>query len=122
MKKPFGYTPYGPVTAVCLNIKLHSSINAVSRLAPFNMIVLRDLPTLNNLTRCEGVVTNATFNAFRETLNRIKLESKIAFMQDELNAYDYASDAAMSANTELPRVLGLINLDEDIYPDDDLPF
>ena len=122
MKKPFGYTPYGPVTAICLNVKLHHSVNANERLAPFNMIVLRSLPTLNNLTRVEGVVTNATFNAFRETLNRVKLESKIAFMQDELNACVYASDAARSGNTDRVQVLGRINLDEDIYPDDDLPF
>lgn len=115
MKKPFGYTPYGPVTAVCLNVKLHHSINAVSRLSPFNMIVVRDLPTLNLLTRVEGVVTNATFNAFRETLNRIKLESKIAFMQDELNACDYALEATQSALQQ--------QIDPRDYPDDDdLPF
>jgi len=112
MKKPFGYTPYGPVTAVCLNVKLHHSVNASEKLAHFSMIELRALRTLNNLSRIEGCLENHQFNSFCIALDELKLKSKIAFLQDEL-------EINQSLCVTAPRVVGHINLDE---LDDDLPF
>jgi len=110
MKKPFGYTPYGPVTAVNLNFKFHRFVNVEQRLKPFHLIEVRALPTLNNLTRVEGAVPHATFSAFRETLHKLKIESKIEFLKEELNP------------NPRPHVVEHINLDRERYPDDDLPF
>ena len=112
--KAFGYTHYGAQTAICLNVKFHSSINARESLSPFHMIQTEHLGMNNPLTRVEGVVPTCTLSSFHDTMKRLKLESKIAFMKDELQSLP-------PQQRHGPQIVGHINLDS--YPDDDdLPF
>lgn len=120
--KAFGYTHYGAQTAICLNVKFHSSVNAKASLSPFHMIQTEHLGINNPLTRVEGVVPTCGLSAFHETMKRLKLESKIAFMKDELNHLSPADEFPMGNSTQMPRIVGHIQLDPRDYPDDDLPF
>ena len=116
MKKPFGYTPYGSHFAVCLNVKLHPSVNAKEELSPFHMMGVCALRTTNNLSRVEGILHGNVLSTFIEMLHRLKLESKIAFMKDELTQATNHSNSFPMGNENLggdPR---------DYVDHDDLPF
>ena len=106
MAQTFGYTPFGSHIALRLNVKVHPSVNARERLLPFNTLQVWSLHRSKNfLQRIEGVLDAHQVDGFNETLKRIKLESRIAFIQDELHGVPTQRQFTSS-------------LDED----DDLPF
>lgn len=106
MAQNFGYTPFGNHIALRLNVKVHPSVNARERLLPFNTLQVWSLTGSKNfLQRVEGVLAAHQVDGFNETLKRIKLESRIAFIQDELNGVPTQRQFTSS-----------------LYEDDDLPF
>ena len=112
MVKPFGITPFGAHYALRLNVKVHpemyNEVTALRRTYP--TISSWALTASNNyLQRFEGVLTGAELDAFKQDLKAIKLQSRIHFIQDELNGVP----ATRSERAE-QRILNEY--------DDDLPF
>lgn len=112
MVKSFGITPFGAHYALRLNVKVHPSMqvdcNAMRHKYP--TVMSWSLTGSNNfLQRFEGVLTGDELNAFKQDLKAIKLQSRIFFIQDELNGVP----ATRSARREHDILM---------QDDDDLPF
>ena len=112
MVKPFGITPFGAHYALRLNVKVHPSMqdDVIALRHTYPSIMAWSLTGSNNfLQRFEGVLTGDELNAFKQDLKAIKLQSRIAFIQDELNRVP-----GTRAERQMQRILS--------QDSDDLPF